>query len=133
MKKAMIASATVIALVVSAGMSTAGPLRDHGQRGNAHDARPAVSQTHNHADRMAKTHRTGKMTDRGFDFSSKLEPGQTNLSSTQQQGLYGSNWRTELVNVDAFSISDGSDYTWVIGKTSGDELSDQAIFIHPHY
>ncbi|WP_120501264.1 autotransporter outer membrane beta-barrel domain-containing protein [Roseovarius sp. EL26] len=44
MKKAMITTATVFALVVSAGMSMAGPLRGDAQRGFAQDVRSSVSQ-----------------------------------------------------------------------------------------
>ncbi|WP_120632287.1 hypothetical protein [Ruegeria sp. EL01] len=58
MKKAMITTATVFALVLNAGMSMAGPLRDHGQRGHAQDVRSTVSQVHTHAETKSKTHQT---------------------------------------------------------------------------
>lgn len=60
MKKAMITTATVFALVLNAGMSMAGPLRDHGQRGQAHDARSTVSQIHTHAETKTKTQQSTK-------------------------------------------------------------------------
>ncbi|WP_298934631.1 autotransporter outer membrane beta-barrel domain-containing protein [uncultured Ruegeria sp.] len=48
MKKAMVASATVFALVASAGICMAGPSRGLGQRGYAQDVRSSVSQARNH-------------------------------------------------------------------------------------
>ncbi|MES0863363.1 hypothetical protein ABLN87_13485 [Ruegeria sp. SCPT10] len=60
MKKAMITTATMFALVVSSGMSMAGPLRDHAQRGHAQDVRSTVSQAHTHAETKSKTQQTTK-------------------------------------------------------------------------
>jgi len=71
MKKVMITTATAFALVLSAGMSMAGPLRDHGQRSNAHDVRSAVSQTRTHADTKSKYHQTIKKTARGYGSTSE--------------------------------------------------------------
>ncbi|AXT27662.1 hypothetical protein D1823_14470 [Ruegeria sp. AD91A] len=90
MKKTLITSVTAFAVVLSAGMSMAGPLGDHGLRGQAHDARSAVSQALNNADRMANTHQTTKMTDRGVDLLAEQDVGEENLISAQETSLYGS-------------------------------------------
>ena len=44
MKKTLITSVTTLAIVLSAGMSMAGPLRGHNQRGHTQDVRTMVSQ-----------------------------------------------------------------------------------------
>ncbi|OED49162.1 hypothetical protein AB838_07855 [Rhodobacteraceae bacterium (ex Bugula neritina AB1)] len=55
MQKTMITAATVLALVVSAGASMAGPLNGHSFGGKAHDLRASASQALNSADQMAHT------------------------------------------------------------------------------
>jgi len=55
MKKTLIISVTAIALVLSAGMSMAGPLRGHDQRGHAQNVRTTVSQAFNQSDGMGNT------------------------------------------------------------------------------
>ena len=122
MKKTLITSVTALAIVLSAGMSMAGPVRDHGQRGNVHDARSTISQSISHADRMAKTHQSNNMADRSFDVTSKQDLGQENLSSTQQQSTYGTNWSSELPSVVAITVTENGNTTWVIGKTTGSDL-----------
>lgn len=57
MKKTLITSVTAFAIILSAGTSTAGPLRDHSQRGFAQKVHSSVSQTVNHADGMADIRR----------------------------------------------------------------------------
>ncbi|KIC39864.1 hypothetical protein RA27_16280 [Ruegeria sp. ANG-R] len=70
MKKFMIPFAAALAISASAGMSMAGPLRDHGQRNNAHDVRSAVSQTRTHADTKPKYHQTIKKPARSYSSTS---------------------------------------------------------------
>ncbi len=98
MQKTMITAATVFALVMSAGASMAGPLNGNGFGGKAHDVRSAVSQAFDH------------QTDHGFDLS------QNNLSSTQPQSTYGTNWSSELPNVVVIDIHDGANSSLIIGK-----------------
>ncbi len=86
MKKTLITSVTAFAIVLTAGMAMAGPLRDHGQRGLTHDARSSISQTRNHTDRTANTHQSTNLSDSSFELSSARDLGQTSLSSTQQLG-----------------------------------------------
>ncbi|KIC42194.1 hypothetical protein RA27_02015 [Ruegeria sp. ANG-R] len=76
MKKTLITSATAFAIVLSAGMSMAGPLRDHGQRGTVHDARSTISQAINHSDRIADFSPRGAPQSVGTSASgSQSEPG----------------------------------------------------------
>ncbi len=118
MNKTLIASVTALAIVLSAGMSMAGPLRDHGRGRNVHDVRSTISQAFNHADRMAKTHQSTNMADRSFDVTSTQDLSQTNLSLTQEQSMYGTNWSSELPSVVGITIAgDDGSYTWLIGKT----------------
>ncbi|WP_299546867.1 hypothetical protein [uncultured Tateyamaria sp.] len=94
MKKTLITSITAFAIVLSAGMSMAGPLGDHGFGGKAHDVRSSVSQAVKQADRTANTHQTTTVT--------------------------GSSPSTQLPNVIAIPVQDDGSYTWVIGKTPSD-------------
>ncbi|WP_282170415.1 hypothetical protein [Ruegeria atlantica] len=130
MEKTLITSVTALAIVLSAGMSMAGPLRDHGRGGNVHDVRSTISQAISHSDRIAKTQQSNSMADGRFAVSSKQDLGQTNLSSTQQQSTYGTNWSSELPNVVAIGIADGGSYTWIIGNTSGGGLDDNPTWMH---
>ncbi|WP_120501263.1 hypothetical protein [Roseovarius sp. EL26] len=58
MKTVMITSTTILVLVASAGMSTAGPLGDHNLRDRAQDTRSEVSQARDHVvDRAANNAR----------------------------------------------------------------------------
>ncbi|KIC41106.1 hypothetical protein RA27_10715 [Ruegeria sp. ANG-R] len=107
MKKAIIASATVFALVASAGMSTAGPLRDHGQRGFAHNVHASVSQTLNHADGMANTHQTTKSSGFSFDLPSERHLGQNNRFATEQYPTINPNWGWDLSNADVIGNDAG--------------------------
>ncbi|WP_298934630.1 hypothetical protein [uncultured Ruegeria sp.] len=81
MKKTLITSVTAFAILLSAGTSMAGPLRDHGQRGFARDIRSSVSQARNQADGMAYTQRATK---RPADVAVGEQP--TALSSAPVQG-----------------------------------------------
>jgi len=85
MKKTLITSVTAFAIVLSAGMAMAGPLRDHSQRGPTRDVRSPVSQTRNYIDRTANTHQSTNLADSSFELSSARDLGQTNPSSMQQQ------------------------------------------------
>lgn len=76
MKKTLITSATAFAIVLSAGMSMAGPLRDHGQRGTVHDARSTISQAISHSDRIA-------------DFSPRGAPQSVGTSASGSQSELG--------------------------------------------
>ncbi len=71
MRKTLITSVTAFAIILSAGMSMAGPLRDHSQRSNAHDVRSAVSQTRTHGDTKPKYHQTIKKPARGYGSTSE--------------------------------------------------------------
>ncbi len=117
MKKTLISSVTAFAIVLSAGMAMAGPVRDHGQRGHAHHVRSTVSQAFNHADKMTKTHQSTNMADRSFDVTSKQDLGQTNLSSTQQRikpysasldrlGTGSRTWMQLCIHCSAFECGD---------------------------
>lgn len=114
MKKVMITTATVFAIVLTAGMSMAGPLRDHSQRGFAPDVRSSVSQAFNHTDRKATDFQSSTRTDRGFDVSVKYDLGQTELSSTQQQSTYGTNGSASLPHVSVNTGSNGSSFDFTI-------------------
>lgn len=70
MKKTLITSSTVLALILSVGMSMAGPLRGHDQRGHPYDVRSAVSQTRTHGDTKPKFHQTIKKPARGYGSTS---------------------------------------------------------------
>lgn len=98
MKKSLITSATALVIVLNAGMSMADPLGDHGFGGKAHGVRPSVSQALKQADSMANTHQTTAVT--------------------------GSSPSTQLPNVIAIPVQDNGSYTWVIGKTPSDGLSN---------
>ena len=126
MKKVMITTATVFALAMSAGMSMAGPLRDHGQRGNAHNARSSVSQALNTAATKANTYQS----DPSFASPSDRYTGQNNLSSTQQISTSSSKWSSEFPNVVTITVSDNGNYTWIFGKTTGANLTDQPIWMY---
>lgn len=71
MKKTLIASATAFAIAMTAGMAMAGPVRDYGQRSNAHDVRSVVSQTRTHIDTKPKYHQTIKKPARGYGSTSE--------------------------------------------------------------
>ena len=71
MKKVMITTATALTLVLSAGMSTAGPLNGHGQSARAHDVRSAVSQAGTHTDTKSKYHQTTKKPAHGYGLTSE--------------------------------------------------------------
>ncbi len=81
MKKTLITSVTAFAFVVNAGMSVAGPLRDHGQSGFASKARTSVSQALNNSDWMPHTFQTSK---RPADVVIDEQPA--TLSSAPVQG-----------------------------------------------
>ncbi|AXT27664.1 hypothetical protein D1823_14480 [Ruegeria sp. AD91A] len=97
MQKTMITTATVFALVMSAGASMAGPLNGHSFGGKAHDARSTVSQALDNADHGAHTHQT----DPGFD------PDQENSSSTEPLG-------TDVYTFDVINKSGGGGGAHVI-------------------
>ncbi|NVO58665.1 hypothetical protein HW561_23115 [Rhodobacteraceae bacterium B1Z28] len=128
MKKAMIASATVLALVVSAGTSMAGPLRDQGQRGFAQEVRSSVSQARGHAGTKVKTHQTTNLTDSGAHLTSKHDLGQMSQSLTQQNSTYGSTGGSQFPNVVVIPIDDNGTKTVIFGKDSGSGLSDQPVY-----
>lgn len=98
MKKTLITSVTALAIVLNAGMSMAGPLNGQSFGGKAHDVRASVAQAFDH------------QTDHGFGLS------QNNLSSTQPQSTYGTNWSSELPNVVVIDIHDGANSSLIIGK-----------------
>ncbi|ATF18788.1 hypothetical protein [Phaeobacter gallaeciensis] len=126
MQKTMITATTVFALLMSAGASMAGPLSGHGFGGKAHGVRASVSQALNNADQMAHTQQItirpeGVAVGEGFPFlSSKQSLSGTNLATSQQTGLYGSDETAYHldINVDFGAIKNMKD--------SGDDL-----WIHP--
>ncbi|WP_216824960.1 hypothetical protein [Roseovarius sp. EL26] len=120
MQKVMITTATVFALVVSAGMSMAGPLGGNGQRGFAQDVRSSVSQ--------AFDQQTTKTIGLGLDLSSKQDPSQKNLSSTQKTSNYGSSWSSQLPNAVVITVDDGGSHTVIFGQTSGSNLQPTPIW-----
>lgn len=107
MKKTLITSVTAFAIILSAGASTAGPLRDHGQRGFAHKVHSSVSQTVNHTDGMANTFQTTNSSGFSFDLLSERHLGQNNLSATLQYPAIDSNWSRDLPDVDLIGIDAG--------------------------
>ncbi|WP_299083067.1 hypothetical protein [uncultured Ruegeria sp.] len=123
MKKVLIASATVFAIVASAGMSMAGPLRDQGQRGFGQKVQVSASQAIGHASEKAKTHQTTYMTGSGTHSTSKYDLGQKNQSSAQQTGAYGASGGSQAPNVVVIPIQQDGSYTLVIGKSSGSDLT----------
>ncbi|MEW2915830.1 hypothetical protein AB1A64_02050 [Ruegeria sp. ANG10] len=108
MKKTLITSITAFAIVLSAGMAVAGPLRDHGHGGFTSDARSSVSQAFDHTYRKATDLQSSTRTDCGFDALAKYDLGQSNLSSTRQQSTYGTSWNSELPSVSVITGSNGS-------------------------
>jgi len=90
MKKTMITTATVAALVLSAGMSMAGPLGGNGKLAFTQDVRSSVSQTLKQTDGMANTHQTYTVT--------------------------SSSPSTQLPNVVVIDIHDGANSSVIIGK-----------------
>ncbi|WP_271952787.1 hypothetical protein [Ruegeria faecimaris] len=119
MKKTLITSVTAFAIVLSAGTSTAGPLRDHSQRGFAHKVHSSVSQTVNHADGMANTYQTTNSSGFGFALPSERHLGQNNLSATQQNPAINPNWSWDLSDVNVigtdtggYAIEDGIRLNW---------------------
>ncbi|WP_300074341.1 hypothetical protein [uncultured Ruegeria sp.] len=123
MKKVLIASATVFAIVASAGMSMAGPLRDQGQRGFGQKVHASASQAIGHASEKAKAHQTTYMTGSGTHSTSKYNLGQKNQSSAQQTGAYGASGGSQAPNVVVIPIQQDGSYTLVIGKSSGSDLT----------
>ncbi|UWR96392.1 hypothetical protein [Phaeobacter inhibens] len=105
MKKTLITSVTALAIVLNAGMSMAGPLNGQSFGGKAHDVRASVTQAFDH------------QTDHGFGLS------QNNLSSTQPQSTYGTNWSSELPDEVVVEIQDGPNMSIIIGKAP-DDLSN---------
>jgi len=100
MKKTLISSVTAFAIVLSAGMALAGPVRDHGQRGHAHDVRSSASQTLSHTNRIENDRITATPTERSIELTSKQSLGPNSLSSAQQKNTYGADWNSNL----AFSL-----------------------------
>ncbi|UWS08282.1 hypothetical protein [Phaeobacter inhibens] len=120
MQKTLITAATVFALVLSAGASMAGPLNGHSFGGKAHDVRSSVSQ--------AFGDQTSNMSDRNFDLSSKQAPGGTNLATSQQIGLYGSNATEYTLNISVDTnalkvLNDVGDDLWVFPSVKSSEES----------
>lgn len=76
MQKTLITSVTAFAITLSAGMSMAGPLRDHGQPGHAHGVSSTVSQVRTHAETKSKTHQTTKGSGVGSGLTSQPQLGQ---------------------------------------------------------
>ena len=105
MKKVLITSAAAFAVILSAGVSMAGPLNGHGQRTHAHDVRSAVSQTRTHADTKSKYHQTIKKPARGY--------GSTSENSIDEDC------------VDAFAGDDASDDDGVVVGNDEDGDIDQ--------
>lgn len=93
MKKAMIASVTVLALVVSAGTSVAGPSLGNGQRGIAKQF-------------ISTNTRVGNIAKSADMYKSSAQAACSNPS-------------TQLPNVVVIPIEDNGNNTWVFGKTSG--------------
>jgi hypothetical protein len=127
MKRAMISSATLLALVVSAETSMAGPLLDQSHRGFAQDVRSSVSQARGHAGTKAKTHQTNNLTDSGAHLTTKYDLGQKDRPLTQQNSTYGSSGGSQLPYVVIIPGHDGDDFTVIFGKESGPDLTDQPV------
>lgn len=76
MQKTLITSVTAFAIILSAGMSMAGPSPDHGQRGHAHDVSTTVSQGRTHTETKSKTHQATKESGVGSGLTSQPAVGQ---------------------------------------------------------
>ncbi|KIC39867.1 hypothetical protein RA27_16295 [Ruegeria sp. ANG-R] len=125
MKKTLITSVTALAIVLSAGMSMAGPSRAHGNHGRAHDVRSSISQTLNQSGKIINTEQTNNLTDRSLDFSPKHSLGQSNLSSAQPYPVFNPKWSARLPDVDVIWVDDGSGaHTVIFGDTTGANLTD---------
>ncbi|WP_420583891.1 hypothetical protein [Ruegeria sp.] len=73
MKKVLITSATVFAIIAGAGISMAGPSRGHGHRANAHDVHSSISQARGYTDTKSKSHQSSKRSGRGSGLTSEKE------------------------------------------------------------
>lgn len=123
MKKVLIASATVFAIVASAGMSMAGPLRDQGQRGFGQKVHASASQAIGHASQKSQGP-PDHLYDRlwhPFDVKIQSGPKEPVLGTAdwriwRERGLAGP-------NVVVIPIQQDGSYTLVIGKSSGSDLT----------
>ncbi|MFS4581215.1 hypothetical protein [Phaeobacter sp. C3_T13_0] len=102
MKKAMFTTATVFALVLSAGMSMAGPLG-----GNSHSG--IVKRT------ISTNTRIGNFPENAEIYKNAAQ-------------MDGSNPSTQLPNVVELTIDDGGTYTVIFGKQSGTNLGNMPIY-----
>jgi len=119
MKKALITSITALAIILSAGTSTAGPLREHGQRGFAHKAHSSASQTFNNFYGTAKNLQTAKSSGTNFDLPSERIKGLNNLSATLQNPAINPSWSWDLSNVGltgtdtaGYAFENGTHLNW---------------------
>ncbi|NOD65815.1 MULTISPECIES: hypothetical protein [unclassified Ruegeria] len=125
MKKTIIASATVIALVASAGMSMAGPLRAHGNNGRTHDVRSSISQTLNQPGKITKTQQINNLTDGSLDLSPKQVLDQNTLTSAQPYPVFNPKWSARLPDVEVIWVDNGNGaHTVIFGDTTGANLTD---------
>ena len=125
MKKAIIASATVIALLASAGMSIAGASRAHGNHGRVHDVRSSFSQTSHQSGKITNTQHTTNLTGRSFDVSPKQALDQNTLTSAQPYPAFNPKWSARLPDVDVILVDDGNGaHTVIFGDTTGANLTD---------
>ncbi|MTI03285.1 hypothetical protein [Roseibium sp. RKSG952] len=107
MKKTLITSVVALTIALSAGMSMAGPLRDHSQRSFTGEALKTA----------AKRNSKYKKADMYYEAFT---------SSTSS----GANWSSELPYVVVIPVEDNGNYTWIFGKTTGSDLSDQLIWMN---
>ncbi len=116
MKKVNITTATVIALVVSAGMSMAGPLRGLGQIGFEQDVRSSVSQARNDVDTRADF--------KAFTVSSALTELKTSsrpFTRVQAAGEYVSDSVGDR-NVTTYSDDQRYSQDFPLGEVAGGQL-----------
>jgi hypothetical protein len=119
MKKKLITYVTAFAIILSAGTSTAGPLRETGQRGFAHKVYSSASQTFNHAYGTANNLQSTKSSGIYFDLPSKRNKGLNNLSATLQYSAISPSWSWDFSDLDVigtdtggYAIEEGIRLTW---------------------
>ncbi|WP_170410358.1 hypothetical protein [Ruegeria atlantica] len=119
MKKTLITCITAFAIILSAGTSTAGPLREHGQRGFAPKVHSSASQKINRADGIANTFQATQSSGFSFDMPSERHLGQNNRYSPQQYPAINPNWSWDLSNVGltgtdtaGYAFENGTHLNW---------------------
>jgi hypothetical protein len=110
MKKTLISSVIAFAIVLSAGMSAAGPLRDNSQRGYKQEVYKSIQ--------------------RGSYITKKANAIVDAAKPDYAYGSAGNNWSSEFPSVVFVPIEENGNYTWVFGKTSGFNLSNQQIWMN---